>query len=577
MPGGEDGRLILVRSVDLGRFQANASSSAIALTLANRLSHLGRGIVHGSDDAAGSATAVYFNGPLEPFLELARRLVRVRPAGEWFWRLAVPSWRPNQGAGESLCRLLLEVAGAEWAPAGIVALVDLIHRERGLGLLAASLKPAEAEHLLLTMTGRLPDAEEPRRVPDAGELVPPPQQPVRQFALSRELDWWTARWPSGDVRAMWLAVLAVADGHPTRLSDPGIFRRAQSLISALATRPPSAAPQEFTAQVGPSSPSESPQAESRQAALPVGDGPAVDSSPQLSARAANPISNPLAQEWCGVHLDDETELVGVQADRGPISRLIPAVTAEETGSSLSTVEGPIPTEYLMQAPGPNVPATQRKPDEGQPTMEQDLTSSAADYQVADAPVQSDDPPRLAAPRGALFSRFAGLYLSIPLFEHLGLPAWLENDPLAAQEGLGHRLLQRIALESGAHLTDQALLPLQIPEGLTEPEIWSFALPEVWAEAPWNPGGLAERCTSVSGTLEAWVRAAGLWCNRYTEFTLQELVCRPGRVLVTPTHLDVYFRLADADVRVRKGGLDLNPGWVPWFGRVVTYWYREGDR
>ena len=42
----------------------------------------------------------------------------------------------------------------------------------------------------------------------------------------------------------------------------------------------------------------------------------------------------------------------------------------------------------------------------------------------------------------------------------------------------------------------------------------------------------------------------------------------GRVAFTDTHVDVLFDLGHADIRVRRAGLDIDPGWVPWLGRVV---------
>jgi hypothetical protein len=56
--------------------------------------------------------------------------------------------------------------------------------------------------------------------------------------------------------------------------------------------------------------------------------------------------------------------------------------------------------------------------------------------------------------------------------------------------------------------------------------------------------------------------------------LASLVVRRARVDITPTHVDVFFRLNAADVRVRRAGLDIDPGWVPWFGRVVTFHYED---
>jgi hypothetical protein len=41
---------------------------------------------------------------------------------------------------------------------------------------------------------------------------------------------------------------------------------------------------------------------------------------------------------------------------------------------------------------------------------------------------------------------------------------------------------------------------------------------------------------------------------------------------TLTHIDVMFPLQQIDLRLRRTGLDRNPGWVPSFGRVFTFSY-----
>jgi hypothetical protein len=53
------------------------------------------------------------------------------------------------------------------------------------------------------------------------------------------------------------------------------------------------------------------------------------------------------------------------------------------------------------------------------------------------------------------------------------------------------------------------------------------------------------------------------------------VQRPGRISSTPTHIDLYFGINDVDMRVRRLGLDIDPGWLPWFGKVLSYHYVRG--
>jgi len=57
---------------------------------------------------------------------------------------------------------------------------------------------------------------------------------------------------------------------------------------------------------------------------------------------------------------------------------------------------------------------------------------------------------------------------------------------------------------------------------------------------------------------------------------RHLVTRPGKVLIGPTHIDVWFDARHVDPTIRSAGLDLDPGWVPSLGRVVSYHYDYSD-
>jgi hypothetical protein len=49
---------------------------------------------------------------------------------------------------------------------------------------------------------------------------------------------------------------------------------------------------------------------------------------------------------------------------------------------------------------------------------------------------------------------------------------------------------------------------------------------------------------------------------------------PARVLATASHWDIYFPLASVRLEVRLAGWDINPGWLPWLGRVISFHYVE---
>ena len=58
-----------------------------------------------------------------------------------------------------------------------------------------------------------------------------------------------------------------------------------------------------------------------------------------------------------------------------------------------------------------------------------------------------------------------------------------------------------------------------------------------------------------------------------------LLVVPARLYHTPSHLDLDLPLAAVRIAVRRVALDVDPGWVPWLGRVVALRYlgHWGDR
>ena len=48
--------------------------------------------------------------------------------------------------------------------------------------------------------------------------------------------------------------------------------------------------------------------------------------------------------------------------------------------------------------------------------------------------------------------------------------------------------------------------------------------------------------------------------------------RAGVIVQDPGWIEFRLRLADVDLDVRRAGLDLDPGFVPWLGAVVVIRY-----
>ncbi|HEY2289287.1 MAG TPA: hypothetical protein VGM86_01180, partial [Thermoanaerobaculia bacterium] len=250
--------------------------------------------------------------------------------------------------------------------------------------------------------------------------------------------------------------------------------------------------------------------------------------------------------------------------------------------------------------------------------------NARNVEEAPAVPEAPTPPDLSAPahgnpQGEL-SSLAGLFLLLPAFARLGLGGFLEDHPHLLEIGFPARLLHHCAGRFGAGEDEPARRAVPIPEEGPHPFL-AFAVPAAWLqgiaagplrvrrqagepgvrlltdasgrldlalwrgragkgvrdllahEAP-GRGPAAPARSALEIALEAWLIAARRWCRRRAGIGLADLVQRPGQVIATRTHLDVFLDPRQVEIRVRRAGLDLDPGWVPWLGRVVRFHYEQ---
>jgi hypothetical protein len=53
-----------------------------------------------------------------------------------------------------------------------------------------------------------------------------------------------------------------------------------------------------------------------------------------------------------------------------------------------------------------------------------------------------------------------------------------------------------------------------------------------------------------------------------EDRLARLILRPARLTLTPWSADLTWSVAD--IALRRAGWDIDPGWLPWIGRVIRF-------
>jgi hypothetical protein len=173
---------------------------------------------------------------------------------------------------------------------------------------------------------------------------------------------------------------------------------------------------------------------------------------------------------------------------------------------------------------------------------------------------------------------AGLYFLLNALRQLRLPAALESCPALVEAGFVASILKRLADHAGVSESDQILCCLR-SEGMefslsSETLAAIPSIPDIW---PHNLAPPRHKILESEYLLRVWTVAVRRWCWRMGRITVREIVNRNGRVWLTRTDLDVTLPLAKADVRIRRIGLDIDPGWLPWFGklgRIVRFHYRD---
>lgn len=622
MPAGP-GRLLLVRSLNVGRIRPGGGPSAVALSIEQALHALGAEAVHAADPSAREHAAVYFRDDAEPYVSLAVKLALREETDAWFWPLAVRAWKPEMPRDEALRALLLAASRTEAGACAAVAMIQELQRLRVSDHLLSALRREDGVALLQAFGWSGPSLA---RVAVEDESSPGGERKGTASECPAEWGGVFARrvkqWGADDPRSLWLAAVVLVTENPARLLGRSLAERARQLILT-ASRPPS--PRVLRAS-GPSSDEQevAPAAAPRNQFEKSGEA-AAENSRRVKQDEMNEVLPPTQRErpadptraWDAERPSELTAVsprAGEQRESGgreghdrPSRAAVRTPVEDEASRVINSTDAPALVDYTLHA--------------------------SAGIEEASGPVEvsRDEQERRARWRyewgvSPQPSAYAGLLFLVPLMSRLGINAMLEADPRLIEIDLPQRLLRFVARRLSVPDGDPALSFLSVESREREPlASCEYAVPQSWThglcdKGPWTirrvtqargarvlydgsgrlalglwrgrvppaartllgqhsfrRGSPVRSETGPSVLCQTWLTAMRRWCRRYARIGLRSLVCRPGRVAVTPTHVDVLFDHRQADVRVRKAGLDINPGWVAWLGRVVTYHYLYGEQ
>ena len=225
--------------------------------------------------------------------------------------------------------------------------------------------------------------------------------------------------------------------------------------------------------------------------------------------------------------------------------------------------------------------------------------------------------------GFKFSSHAGLSFVIPLLEYIAIQEVLKLNPKLAELNFPGRIITALASRLKIPQHDPILQIVPDLPYLPDSGLYNFISPAAWESLVYQPGDKDKiacrhpivgehQCCYITDRSSKFLLYIGdvdkkgfpnwlgnirivdkqgifarpnlndlekttqfLFANylrRYAWIGLKGLMNREGHVAITKTHLDILFDPKTSDNRIRIAGLDIDPGWVTWLGRVVQFHY-----
>jgi len=179
---------------------------------------------------------------------------------------------------------------------------------------------------------------------------------------------------------------------------------------------------------------------------------------------------------------------------------------------------------------------------------------------AEAPAEEADaevlPARTEAP-----TALGGVLFLLHLVDALGLPAALAADgPLAARPLRWSLHALALALAGAAPDDPAALAFAGLPPDAPAPD----------RDAP--PATAAERAALDAAAARVTAALGERLGRPDAETALARVCARRGAIVADPGWLELHLPLDDVDLDIRRAGLDLDPGFLPWIGAVVRFVY-----
>ena len=583
-PGVQPNGLLLVRQLDLGDIRPHSSNLGISRSIDNRIQSLRLQSVCIDEEDAPGHDVVWFSDPAQAVFRLVHLVANRHQATAWYWTVLFPDYRPGMSLEEVLILVSRDFIDTESRLCVMAAVIQQLCTQGRTREMLASIRPSLAQALLYD-SGIDPRQQSSivtgSRSPSSTRLcVTESWQEVIALSVSC--------WGRDDIRTRWMVVNALVTQNPAMVNAGQLLMQdVQTVLDQI--------DQKINIDRG------------------VFSLHSSDEYAELSSGTTG------------------METTGAKARNEPASSSPPdKVHERELGNIRSNTQS-------IRKPNPHHqprPYTDRHDEH---RLEPDVPAAKIfkqknDFEQTDSTAQviNTDSGFVQLPlhTGLLFNRQSGFVFLVSILERLCINDCLALNPVLASINLPARVVSRVAKRM--HIESQHPLLQALPEQQeTDLEkMTSFVCPSLWitlsSPSPQQHPGLCRfnikgapgQCCITDhhrnlvlyigddnpSALPEWIRQCQIlqlpvlheyptpgdiettvqllisrYLFRFAGIGLRSLITRDGRIAYTRTHMDIIFDFDQLDIRIRKAGLDINPGWVSWLGKVIQFYYESGGR
>ena len=545
LPGLPPNAKVLIRRLDLGIIHSNHSSIQLAHTISEKVHALAVGAVSIDHRPNNDASVVWFNDPLQPYLILLAKLLDGGVANEWYWSSLFPyqKLRLNE---VTITKLFIDSCQTPVKAFGVVLLIDSCLGSPRLGKLLSFVTPELAQRILYEQ-GMSPAVVSSTSLQHQSEYDPDLTEKDRSLFIrmpNLSTPWRLAiknavqLWGENDVRSKWLGFQALVFHRPAYLECKDTLQRI-SIINWL-------------------------------------EAWSQDDEP-IKSNVNKPIANELFD--CVNDADDlvlRTDKITV--NNAEINWL--EAWSQDDEPIKTNVNKPIANELFdcVNDADDLVLRTDKITVNNEHAIENNLTNppvSLEDQNIVELDIKEQ----------LCFSNHAGFAFVIPLLQRLDITEMLARNEELLEHDYPRQLLWSMVQRFRLAESDPVWQLFENYEPNDNIVIGQFYPPEYWQQLVTQSGRpliayadktKAYRSIQLDELIKITQLIANLYLRHFCEMSLRELLHQSGYVLITPTHWDVQFDINQTDLRLRRFALDSDPGWVPWLGKVVKFYFESKE-